>query len=96
MVSNSQLLNTRTSSPDRNADPTTRVAPTVPWPPVTARPGEFRPVRVAVTDAPNKDKRIAVTRSGYTGKNAPPQQQTPRTPAAQSNKSQAAPPGRRQ
>lgn len=66
-------------------------------PNVTARAGEFRPVRVAVTDAPNKDKRIAVTRSGYTGKNAPPQQQqkTP-APAAQSNKSQAAPPGRRQ
>lgn len=64
-------------------------------PNVTARPGEFRPVRVAVTDAPNKDKRIAVTRSGYTGKTAPPQQQTT-TPAAQTNKSQAAPPGRRQ
>ena len=67
-------------------------------PNVTARPGEFRPVRVAVTDAPNKDKRIAVTRSGYTGKNAPqqPQQQKTPAPAAQSNKSQAAPPGRRQ
>lgn len=63
-------------------------------PNVTARPGEFRPVRVAVTDAPNKEKRIAVTRSGYTGKNAP-QTQT-QTPAAQSNKSQATPPGRRQ
>ncbi|HEV7890186.1 MAG TPA: VWA domain-containing protein [Pyrinomonadaceae bacterium] len=65
-------------------------------PNVTARPGEFRPVRVAVADASNKEKRIAVTRSGYTGKTAPQQQQTPRTPAAQSNKSQAVPPGRRQ
>ncbi|HVF67846.1 MAG TPA: VWA domain-containing protein [Pyrinomonadaceae bacterium] len=62
-------------------------------PNVTARPGEFRPVRVAVTDAPNKEKRIAVTRSGYTGKSGQP----PRpAPAAQSNKSQATPPGRRQ
>jgi Ca-activated chloride channel family protein len=62
-------------------------------PNVTARPGEFRPVRVAVADASNKEKRIAVTRSGYTGKTAP-QQQTPRTPAAQSNKSSATPPRR--
>lgn len=60
-------------------------------PNVTARPGEFRPVRVAVTDAPSKEKRIAVTRSGYTGKTAPQP-----APAAQSNKSQAVPPGRRQ
>jgi Ca-activated chloride channel family protein len=59
-------------------------------PNVTARPGEFRPVRVAVTDASNKEKRIAVTRSGYTGKNAPQQQ----TPAAQSNKSSTTPPRR--
>lgn len=62
-------------------------------PNVTARPGEFRPVRVAVTDAPNREKRIAVTRSGYTGKNAPAQQQRP-APAAQSNKSSATPPRR--
>jgi Ca-activated chloride channel homolog len=40
-----------------------------------ARPGEFRPVRVAVADAPGRDKRIAVTRSGYTAKGAPQQQQ---------------------
>jgi Ca-activated chloride channel family protein len=33
-----------------------------------ARPGEYRPVRVAVADAPGREKRIAVTRSGYTGK----------------------------
>ena len=33
-----------------------------------AQPGEFRPVRVAVADAPNKEKRIAVTRAGYTSR----------------------------
>jgi Ca-activated chloride channel family protein len=37
-------------------------------PSVPARPGEYRPVRVAVADAGGRDKRIAVTRSGYTGK----------------------------
>lgn len=65
-------------------------------PNVTARPGEFRPVRVAVTDASNKEKRIAVTRSGYTGKNGPAQPQPRKTPApaAQSNKTSATPPGR--
>jgi Ca-activated chloride channel family protein len=44
-----------------------------------ARPGEFRPVRVAVADAPGRDKRIAVTRSGYTarGDAAQPQQPPP-------------------
>ncbi|MBC7933147.1 MAG: VWA domain-containing protein [Rubrivivax sp.] len=43
-------------------------------PTAKARPGEFRPVRVAVADAPNREKRIAVTRSGYTakGEGAPP------------------------
>lgn len=43
-------------------------------PTVKARPGEYRPVRVAVADAPNREKRIAVTRSGYTAKGdkAPP------------------------
>ena len=35
-----------------------------------ARPGEFRPVRVAVADAPGREKRIAVTRSGYTARGA--------------------------
>jgi Ca-activated chloride channel family protein len=43
-----------------------------------ARPGEFRPVRVQVADASGREKRIAVTRAGYTagrGSNAP-------TPAA--------------
>jgi Ca-activated chloride channel family protein len=31
-----------------------------------ARPGEFRPVRVQIADAPGREKRIAVTRAGYT------------------------------
>ncbi len=38
-------------------------APTVP-----ARAGEFRQVRVAVADAPGRDKRIAITRAGYTAR----------------------------
>jgi Ca-activated chloride channel homolog len=53
-------------------------------PTVTARPGEFRPVRVAVADAPGREKRIAVTRSGYTAKGPQPQAQAPpsnKTPA---------------
>jgi Ca-activated chloride channel family protein len=61
-------------------------------PTVSARPGEFRPVRVAVTDTPGKDKRIAVTRSGYTAR-APQPQQT--TIAPKSNRTPA-PPTRRQ
>jgi Ca-activated chloride channel family protein len=60
-------------------------------PTVSARPGEFRPVRVAVADTPGKDKRIAVTRSGYTAR--APQPQT--TIAPKSNKTPA-PPTRRQ
>jgi hypothetical protein len=56
-------------------------------------------VRVAVADASNKEKRIAVTRSGYTGKTAPPQpqqqQQQKPAPAAQSNKTSATPPRRK-
>jgi Ca-activated chloride channel homolog len=63
-------------------------------PKVKAAPGEFRPVRVAVADAPGKEKRIAVTRSGYTGKVAPAQRQ--QTPSAQSNRTQQATPPRRQ
>lgn len=46
------------------------------------RPGEFRPVRVAVADAPGREKRIAVTRSGYTTKGdtaQPPPNQSPPT-----------------
>lgn len=49
------------------------------------RPGEFRPVRVAVTDGRGGEKRIAVTRSGYTAK---PGQAAP---PAQSNKSNPTP-----
>jgi Ca-activated chloride channel homolog len=37
-------------------------------PTAKAQAGEFRQVRVAVADAPGREKRIAVTRSGYTGK----------------------------
>ncbi|MET0621570.1 MAG: VWA domain-containing protein [Pyrinomonadaceae bacterium] len=54
------------------------------------RPGEFRPVRVAVNDGRGGEKRIAVTRSGYTartGQAAPPAQQKPA--GAQSNKQPA-------
>jgi Ca-activated chloride channel homolog len=57
------------------------------------RPGEFRPVRVAVADGRGGEKRIAVTRSGYTAK---PGQAAPPTPApSQSNKSNTTPAGRR-
>src|SRR5207248_140928 len=53
-------------------------------PSAPARAGEFRPVRVAVSDAPGREKRIAVTRSGYTAKGAattppPKANQTPST-----------------
>jgi Ca-activated chloride channel family protein len=41
-------------------------------PNTATRPGEFRPVRVAVADAPNKEKRIAVTRAGYTSRGTAP------------------------
>ncbi|HEX8117289.1 MAG TPA: VWA domain-containing protein, partial [Pyrinomonadaceae bacterium] len=41
-------------------------------PATKGRPGEFRPVRVAVTDGRGGEKRIAVTRSGYTARPAPP------------------------
>lgn len=37
-------------------------------PTAKAQAGEFRQVRVSVTDSPSGEKRIAVTRSGYTGK----------------------------
>lgn len=57
-------------------------------PTVSARPGEYRPVRVAVADAPGREKRIAVTRSGYTAKS---QQQQTTAPAPQSNKTPAPP-----
>jgi len=51
-------------------------------PSTPARAGEFRPVRVAVADAPGREKRIAVTRSGYTAKGtAPPPPQANQTPS---------------
>jgi Ca-activated chloride channel family protein len=50
-------------------------------PAAAGRPGEFRPVRVAVSDGRGGEKRIAVTRTGYTARPAqaapPPQQQKP-------------------
>jgi Ca-activated chloride channel family protein len=42
-------------------------------PTAAARPGEFRPVRVAVTEGRGGEKRIAVTRSGYTARGGQPQ-----------------------
>jgi Ca-activated chloride channel family protein len=54
------------------------------------RPGEFRPVRVAVADGRGGEKRIAVTRSGYTAK---PGQTN--APAAPPGKGVATPAGRR-
>jgi Ca-activated chloride channel family protein len=42
-----------------------------------ARPGEFRPVRVTIADAPGKDKRLAITRAGYTA----PRESSAPTPA---------------
>ena len=48
-------------------------------PKIKAQPGEFRQVRVAVADGPGREKRIAVTRSGYTGK---PQQPAAAVPTA--------------
>lgn len=58
-------------------------------PEVKGRPGEYRPVRVAVADGRGGEKRIAVTRSGYTARAAPPPTQQPSP--AQSNKSNATP-----
>jgi Ca-activated chloride channel family protein len=54
------------------------------------RPGEFRPVRVAVADGRGGERRIAVTRSGYTAK---PGQAAPAP--AQPNRPNATPAGRR-
>jgi Ca-activated chloride channel family protein len=60
-------------------------------PTAAGRPGEFRPVRVAVADGRGGDKRIAVTRAGYTARGAAAtQQQQP----AQTTKSPT--PARRQ
>jgi Ca-activated chloride channel family protein len=59
-------------------------------PTVTSRPGEFRPIRVAVTDGRGGEKRIAVTRTGYTAKPAQaaptPQPTKPAPVGAQTNK----------
>ncbi|MBV8859730.1 MAG: VWA domain-containing protein [Acidobacteria bacterium] len=62
--------------------------------PVTqGRPGEFRPVRVSVADGRGGEKRIAVTRSGYTSKSG---QAAPPTPApATPNKSVSTTPANR-
>jgi Ca-activated chloride channel family protein len=51
-------------------------------PTAAARPGEFRPVRVAVTDGRGGDKRIAVTRAGYTARDGAAQApaQSPKSP----------------
>ncbi len=38
-------------------------------PPGDVKPGTFRPIKVAVTDGPNKEKRIAVTRTGVQAEN---------------------------
>ena len=56
------------------------------------RPGEFRPVRVAVNDGRGGEKRIAVTRSGYTAK---PGQSSAPQPATPPRKADATPVGRR-
>jgi Ca-activated chloride channel family protein len=49
-------------------------------PAAKAQAGEFRQVRVSVADAPGRERRIAVTRSGYTGK-PPAPAPTPGAPA---------------
>jgi Ca-activated chloride channel family protein len=42
-----------------------------------AQPGEFRAVRVQIADAPGREKRIAITRSGYTAPRAQPASPAP-------------------
>lgn len=62
-------------------------------PETKGRPGDFRPVRVAVAEGRGGEKRIAVTRSGYTAK---PSQTAPTTAPAPSNKANnTTPAGRR-
>ncbi|MCA1618953.1 MAG: hypothetical protein LC795_06500 [Acidobacteria bacterium] len=55
------------------------------------RPGEFRPVRVAVSDGRGGEKRIAVTRSGYTARpgQPAPSQQKPAPAGAQTHRQPA-------
>jgi Ca-activated chloride channel family protein len=57
-------------------------------PTAVGRPGEFRPVRVAVADGRGGEKRIAVTRTGYTARpgQGAPQQKKPAPTGAQSNR----------
>jgi Ca-activated chloride channel homolog len=58
-------------------------------PTATGRPGEFRPIRVSVTDGRGGEKRIAVTRAGYTakpGQPAPTPQPKPAPAGAQTNR----------
>jgi Ca-activated chloride channel family protein len=52
-------------------------------PAVPARAGEYRQVRVAVADSPGRDKRIAITRSGYTARAGGP---APSPPAQTGNR----------
>jgi Ca-activated chloride channel family protein len=54
------------------------------------RPGEFRPVRVAVSDGRGGEKRIAVTRSGYTARPGQPAPPARKPTAGQSNSRPAA------
>jgi Ca-activated chloride channel family protein len=61
-------------------------------PTAAGRAGEYRPVRVAVADGRGGEKRIAVTRSGYTARPAPAAAAPSAAP--QSNR-QTAPPVRR-
>ena len=60
-------------------------------PAAKARPGEFRPVRVSVADGRGGEKRIAVTRSGYTSRQGPGPAPAPAPP----RKADATPAGRR-
>lgn len=65
-------------------------------PETKGRPGDFRPVRVAIADGRNGEKRIAVTRTGYTAR---PGQTAPATatpkPATPPKKAEATPANRR-
>ncbi|MFL6335701.1 MAG: VWA domain-containing protein [Pyrinomonadaceae bacterium] len=54
-------------------------------PATQGRPGEYRPVRVAVADGRGGEKRIAVTRSGYTAKPGAPAPAATPAPGHKSN-----------
>ena len=64
-------------------------------PTLKGRAGEFRPVRVAVADGRGGEKRIAVTRSGYTAKPTQPAPAPAVTPNKAKAKAEATPAGRR-